>query len=122
MNTKQKVAIVFEVVLLAVMFILPPYAGIDRESDGRIHAFLGYYPVWDTPSSEDVFHALRQRFPSLEDLGASADDVNEARLSSFSPLFNKVRLIFNVTVSLVITGLLLILLRSKIPRLEPGDC
>ena len=113
MNTKQKVVIVCEVVLLLLMFIFPPYAGIDTESDGRIHAFLGYYPVWDPPSSEDVFHALRQRFPSLGGLSASADDVNDARLSSFSPLFNKVRLIFNVTVSLLIIGLLLILLRSK---------
>jgi hypothetical protein len=95
------------------MFVFPPYAGMDTESEGRVHAFLGYYPFWDPPTPEDVFHALRQRFPELEELGAGANDVDSKRLSSFSPLFNRVRLVFNLVFVGMGTGLLLVLLRGQ---------
>jgi hypothetical protein len=114
MNRKQKVVVIIEAAVLAAMFVFPPYAGIDRESDGRIHDFLGYYPFWSPPSSEDVFQALRQRFP--EELGVSAESMDDNRLSSFEPLFNKVHLIFNVTLSLLATAFLVIIFRNRAKR------
>jgi hypothetical protein len=62
---------------------------------------------------ETAVVVLREHFPELETLGAGADDVDATRLSSFSPLFNKVRLIFNLVVVVAGTGLLLVFLRSK---------
>ena len=110
MNRKQKVVVIIEAAVLAAMFVFPPYAGIDRESDGRIHAFLGYYPFWSPPSSEDVFQFLRQRFPG--ELDGVAQSIDESRLSSFDPIFNKVRFVFNATLSLLVTTLLLAVFRT----------
>jgi hypothetical protein len=113
MNRKQRVVLLIELALLAVMFVFPPYAGIDRESEGRIHAPLGYYPFWSPPTSQDVFHALRERFPSLEVPDADGRTADEHRLASFEPIFNKVHLIFNVALSMLATGLLFLVFRNR---------
>jgi hypothetical protein len=114
MNRKQKVVVIIEAVLLVTMFVFPPYAGIDRESDGRIHDSLGYYPFWSPPSSEDVFHALRQRFP--DELSEGAQSIDDSRLSSFEPIYNKVMQIFNVTLSLLATAFFVVIFRNRKKR------
>ena len=105
MNRVQKLVLVAEVVLLLVMFIFPPYFGIDRESEGQVHAAMGYYPFWSPPTSSDVFRALAEQFPSLQG--------QEERLGSFESGLNKVQLTANVAMSLLVTGFLLFLFRTR---------
>jgi hypothetical protein len=87
------------------MFIFPPYFGIDRENARQVHAQLGYYPFWSPPSSSDVFQALSEQFPSIRG--------QEERLESFESGLNKVLLTFNVVLSLLVTGVLLFIFRTK---------
>jgi hypothetical protein len=105
MNRKQKLVLYIEVVLLLVMFIFPPYFGIDRNSEGQVHAGMGYYPFWSPPSSSDVFQVLSEQFPSIQG--------QEERLDSFESGLNKVLLTFNVVLSLLVTGCLLLLFRTR---------
>lgn len=111
MNLKQKVVVIIEAAVLAAMIAFPTYAGIDRESDGRIHGSLGFYPFWSPPSSEDVFEFLRQEFPG--ELEGVAQSMDESRLSSFEPIFNKVGSVSDAALSLLATALLLVVFRTR---------
>ena len=45
---------------LILMFLFPPYFGIDRSSNGQVHASVGYHPVWDPPDREHVLSVLSE--------------------------------------------------------------
>jgi hypothetical protein len=105
MNRNQKIVLYVEVVLLLIMFNFPPYFGIDRENERQVHAQMGYYPFWSPPSSTDVFQELSEQFPSIRG--------QEERLESFESGLNKVMLTFNVVISLLVTGFLVFLFRTK---------
>lgn len=111
MNRKQKVVIIIAVAVLVAMIVFPPYAGIDRGSEGRIHGSLGFYPFWNPPTSQDVFDFLRQEFPG--ELDGVQQNMDDTRLSSFEPIFNKVMFIFNATLSLLVAAILLVVFRTR---------
>jgi hypothetical protein len=81
--------------LIALVLVLfPPFFGVDIESEGRVHASLGYHPVWSPPTSEHVYEVLTSR---------GAAGVDEQRISSFQARLNVVHLVFNIFVLVIIT-------------------
>ena len=105
MNRRQKVVLGIEVIVVLALFAFPPYFGIDRESEGRIHGPVGHFPVWDPPSTSDVFEALVELHPELQG--------QRDRLEAFQPGLNRVKLTMTVTASLLLAGVLLYVLREK---------
>jgi hypothetical protein len=75
------IAITAAAILLILLF--PPFMCVDAESGGRVHATLGYYPVWNPPSPEVAFRVLypeSREIPSPERLAAVIPRVNRVRL------------------------------------------
>jgi hypothetical protein len=107
MHKQQKGILVVAALVLLVMILFPPYYGIDRESGGRLHAFIGYHPVWDPPSASDVYQRLTPAAPE----GSSPGD-----LSSFEARLNVVRLAFN----LALLGVAAVLAKFALRRLSGG--
>ena len=105
MNRRQGVVLCVEVMLLLILCAFPPYFGIDRESEGRVHGPVGHFPVWDPPSTADVFEALVKLHPELKD--------QRDRLETFQPGLNKVKLTMTATASLLVAGALLYVFREK---------
>jgi hypothetical protein len=89
--------------IIAVMLLFPPYAGIDRESGGELHGSIGYHPVWNPPTSLDVYRAL-------EGISTPPSDVSVA---SYEVILNKVQLTFNIVVVLVVTAVVILVMRRK---------
>lgn len=87
-----------------VLILFPPYFGIDVESEGRVHAFIGYHPIWSPPSSEQVYEILTSE---------SASAVDAVRLSSFEARLNVVRLAFNIFVLVIVAVVALIVFRQR---------
>ncbi len=58
MNGRQWVVAGLASLALLLMLLFPPYFGIDRTSDGRVHAFLGYHPLWAPPTATDALPVL----------------------------------------------------------------
>ncbi len=104
MNSRQKYTISLAGLFIVALILFPPYFGIDVESEGRVHAFIGYRPVWSPPSAEQVYEILTSE---------SASDVDVARLSSFEARLNVVRLAFNVFVLVIVAVVALIVFRQR---------
>ncbi len=104
MNSRQKYTISLAGLFIVVLILFPPYFGIDVESEGRVHAFIGYRPIWSPPSAEQVYEILTSE---------SASDVDVARLSSFEARLNVVRLAFNVFVLVIVAVVALIVFRQR---------
>ena len=105
MNRRQGTVLCIELILLLVLCAFPPYFGIDRNSEGRIHGPVGHFPIWDPPSTSDVFEALAQLHPELKG--------QRDRLEAFQPGLNKVKLTIMMTASVLLAGVLLCLFRGK---------
>lgn len=105
MNRRQRAVLWLETVLLLVMIAVPPYFGIDRESEGRVHAHLGYFALWNPPTSVDACNTLRVRHASLADCAS--------RSGAYESGLNKVRLSLNATSSLVVAGALFQAFRAR---------
>jgi hypothetical protein len=86
-DNRQKWILVAAALILLAMILFPPYFGVDRESGGRLHAFIGHHPIWDPPPASYVYQRL-----SSGDPGSSAP----ADLSSFEARVNVVRLARNI--------------------------
>lgn len=104
MNRWQKGLTTLALALVALFFLFPPYYGIDTASDGRLHAFAGYHPVWDPPSQEDLLAVFEQ-----------AGLVEEGRLlpASLEGGLNTVRLGFNILILGIATLIGLAILRTR---------
>ncbi len=102
MNPRQKYTLILAVFFIIIMILFPPYFGIDTESEGRVHAFIGYHPIWSPPSSEYVYEALTSE---------SAANADAARVSSFQARLNKVQLIINFLILVSVTAGALIVFR-----------
>ena len=105
MTTPQRSVLLIEAAVLLTLVAIPPYFGVDRDSGARIHAPLGYFPVWSPPSATEVCRALRERFPSDEDC--------TMRPQSYQASVNKVRIAMNALSSLVVAGALLRFFRKR---------
>ena len=91
MNRNQKIVLAIGAIILIGIAVHPPYYGIDRNSSGKLHAFIGNHWIWDPPPAPDVYRSLTKSDPT---------GVDPLRLASFEARINAVRLIEN-TVSLV---------------------
>jgi hypothetical protein len=109
MNRNQKIILTIGVVLLITLIVHPPYFGIDRDSGGKLHAFIGYHWIWDAPSAPDVYERLTN---------SDATGVDPLRLESFEARINTVRLIQNVVVlgAAVALGMAFLRKRAKAPN------
>ena len=89
MNRNQKIILAIGAIILITMIVHPPYFGIDSESGGKLHAFIGYHWIWDPPSAPDVYESLTKSDPTGGD---------PLRLASFEARINTVRLMENTVV------------------------
>ena len=58
MNKKQKTALALFVVTVITLFLFPPFFAIDPTSGGRIHASIGFHPVWAPPDQAYAYEVL----------------------------------------------------------------
>ncbi len=89
MNRNRKIVLALGAVIIAALIVRPPYFGVDRESGGKVHAFIGYHWIWASPSSANVYERLMK---------SSASGVDGSRLASFEARINVVRLIQNIVI------------------------
>jgi len=106
MNRNQKVILATGAIILVTMIVHPPYFGIDRESGGKLHAFIGYHWIWNPPAAADVYKRLTKSDPAA---------IDPLRLASFEARINTVRLIQNIVVlsAAVALGMALLKKRAK---------
>jgi hypothetical protein len=89
---------------LALLVLFPPFFGVDRESNGRIHAALGHHPIWRPPSSAEVFRALSPGAASLPEA---------ERLAAFQTRFNAVDFAAKALLLLVLSSVATLILRPR---------
>ena len=90
------------------MLLFPPYFGSGSSSQGRIHAPVGYHPVWAPPAQEYVHRIFVDRGLILGN-GPAALALDVRR--------NNVRLGFNVSVLLLLACVAFFAVRTR-RRLE----
>jgi len=108
MRLFRRVVIGIALAIVALLVLFPPYYGRMLASEGEVHSNLGYYPVWDPPTSDECRARLREIFRDAPEavLLAQGNDLAAYRVG-----FNKIRFAFNVVVLLV--GLLLVVAIGK---------
>jgi hypothetical protein len=85
LNFFECAIIVVVATVIVLLFLFPPFMCIDAESGGRVHAALGYCPVWNPPSPEIAFRRLYPKTleaPNPERLAAVLPRINRVRLST----------------------------------------
>jgi hypothetical protein len=95
---------------ILLLFLFPPFMSIDAASGGRVHASLGYHPVWNPPSAEAAFRVL---YPDT--LGVPTP----ARLTEVAPRINRVRLSFS---AVAVAGVCVLVVegRRRLTRARPA--
>ena len=104
MNKNQKLVLAGASVVLVLLFVYPPYAAIDRQSDGQLHAFIGYHWIWKPPSATNAYRQL---------MGSDPVGVDSKRLEAFEVQLNVVRLTENVLILAAVGALGIVLLRKR---------
>lgn len=104
MNRKQKIVLAVGGLFLVISFLFPPYFGIDVNSNGKRHSFIGYYSVFNPPSAGQVYSILKIKYPS---------EISKVNLSNYQANINMVRLISVIVGILIITATGTILFRKK---------
>jgi hypothetical protein len=89
---------------IVLLFLCPPWMCIDPESEGRVHAALGYHAIWHQPSSEFAFRTL---YPDAADLPSAE------RLADFVPRINRVQFTVSALALALTAGLSHLLLRRR---------
>ena len=89
---------------LLLMLLFPPYFGIDTTSQGRVHASLGYYPVWAPPTGADALPVLA---------GEAVAPHVAIEPQNIDVRMNGVRLVINLIAMVIVVGTGLVVLRSK---------
>ena len=111
MNRAQLGILVLFIAGLVVIFLFPPYFGMDTTTDGRIHGFLGYHPAWNAPSQERAYAILLEG-GVLPDSGVQVSDLAVRR--------NTIRLTLNALSLFVLCLISFLLLRSRSGSGESG--
>ena len=78
---RATVAVTAAAVIL--LFLVPPFMSVDAASGGRVHASLGYHPVWSPPTADAAFRAL---YPDAHEAPT------QVRLADVTPRINRVKL------------------------------
>jgi hypothetical protein len=61
MNKRQRTALALFVLAIIALFLFPPFFAIDPTSEGRIHAPIGYHPVWAPPDQTYAYEILAEK-------------------------------------------------------------
>jgi hypothetical protein len=104
MNRNQKRVLAIGVLILIALIVHPPYFGIDRDSGGKLHAFIGYHWIWRPPSSAYVYERLTKSDPA---------GIDSVRLASFAARVNSVRLVQNIVALGAVVALSIVLLKRR---------
>ena len=90
--------------MLKSLFLFPPFFAIDPTSEGRVHAPIGYHPVWAPPDQAYAFEVLAEkRFLLSEGLDVSRLEVGR----------NDVLIVFSLLLLLVGFSVAVYLLRTR---------
>jgi hypothetical protein len=104
MNGRQKTVLALSCAAFVTVLLFPPYFGMDSSSQVRVHAPVGYHPVWAPPAQEYVHRIFVDRGLIPENGPApSALDVRR----------NDIRLAFNVSVLALLTCLALLTVKTR---------
>lgn len=60
MNNRQKTALALFAVVVIALCLFPPFFAIDPTSEGRIHAPIGFHPVWAPPDEAYAYEVLAE--------------------------------------------------------------
>ncbi|OGF67170.1 MAG: hypothetical protein A2Y62_07080 [Candidatus Fischerbacteria bacterium RBG_13_37_8] len=99
----KRTSLIFGVLAVIFLYLYPPYFGIDKASEDKIHAYIGHHLLWQPPNSEQVFHALHPEESSLPDA---------TRLADFEARLNMVRLAMEVFFIMIVIALVLTVLHK----------
>jgi len=102
--------------LLTVLWIYPPFFGIDMESGGRLHTGMGHWPRWDPPTPVDVCEALRARQQASGSEAALECPPSPARQPAFRTGVNRVLQVFETTGLLLAGAAWLVVTRMRSVR------
>lgn len=84
------------ILLLMGQVLFPPLYGMDSLSEGKIHTFLGYHPVWKEIPSEKVYELMSAKgIPIVDNLKGNENE-SAIDYSRYESHLNKVRLIANI--------------------------
>jgi hypothetical protein len=109
MNERQKGVLVLFIIAIITMFLFPPYFGIDRDSQGRVHGPVGFHPAWAPPGPEHVLGVFEEDgLVPEEGIEASALDIR----------VNKVGMVFEFIILVLLTSAALFALRTGRMRKE----
>lgn len=109
MNRRQRTALALFVLAIIALFLFPPFFAIDPASEGRIHAPIGYHPVWAPPDQAYAYEVLVEKgFLPSEGLEVTSLEVRR----------NSVLLVFSLLLLLVAVSVAVFLLRTR--NRQPG--
>ena len=104
MNKRQRTALALFILAIIALFLFPPFFAIDPTSQGRIHAPIGYHPVWAPPDQAYAHEVLAEKgFLQSEGLEVSRLEVSR----------NDVLIVFSLLLLLVGFSLAVFLLRTR---------
>lgn len=104
MNKRQRIAMVLFVLAIIALFLFPPFFAIDPTSEGRIHAPIGYHPVWAPPDQAYAYEVLVEKgFLASEGLEMTSLEVGR----------NNVLIVFSLLLLLVGVPVAVFLLRTR---------
>ena len=104
MNKRQRTALALFVLAIIALFLFPPFFAIDPTSEGRIHAPIGYHPVWAPPDQAYAHEVLAEKgFLPSEGLEVTSLEVGR----------NNVLIVFSLLLLLVGVSVVVFLLRTR---------
>ncbi|MCK5652075.1 MAG: hypothetical protein KAJ42_11885 [Gemmatimonadetes bacterium] len=107
MNKKQRGVLALSAIAIITFFLFPPYFGIDRNSQGRVHGPVGFHPAWAPPGPEHVLGVFEEDgLVPEEGIEASALDIR----------VNKVGVVFELVILALLASAALFVFR---PRSKP---
>jgi len=113
----NKILLFLFLLILLVQFLFPPYFGMDSLSNGKVHTFLGYHPVWKDIPPEKVYKFMLEKGKIVSDSIPTSENKLTFNYSKYESHINKVRLIAN-TLLLSVTYLLLVLILTKLKNIR----
>lgn len=112
MNKRQRGVLALSIIVLITLLLFPPYFGIDRTSQGRVHGPVGWHPAWAPPDPEHVLSAFAEDDLIPEGgIEASALDIR----------VNKVGTVFEIVGLFLLMSAALFALRTRRVRQEETE-
>ena len=100
MNARTIINLIF-IIILIILVCFPPYYGVDNESKGSAHTFLGYKPIWKKISQYEVYSALIDSGRLDSTVEFKKDTSSNQFPYRFQAHFNTIRFIANLILYLV---------------------